>query len=514
MKPDGDRLVIRRALLSVADKTGIVELAQRLYECGVELLSTGGTAAQLRAAAIEVKDVAKYTGCSPALGGRLKTLHPALLGGILFDRDNSEQVAELNKLGGQPIDLVVVNYYPFADALSAGKALPELVELIDIGGPTMVRSAAKNHRHVLVLVDPADYVQVADEIKRNAGAVSRTVSRQLAVKAFARNVGYEQSIACGIASQVESGEDVMAKIPAFFGRLSLRYGENPHQAGAVGLMGERLVQHGGGELSYNNLQDAIVAWRAANEHTQPCCAIIKHAVPCGVAVADQLVDAYAAAVRADPVSAYGGVIACNRQVDNAVVDAVFKQFAEVLIAPEFTAQATKRLNKTKRLKALCGPLASSFALDGRIFGGLTLYQSRDTQVLEPSRLSTVTQLQADDEMVKQLQFAWRVAKYARSNAVVISRGGTTLGIGAGQTSRLEAAQLAVDRAKAKGFDLRGAVAASDAFFPFADGLEVLARAGINAVIQPGGAKRDNEVVAAADVAGMVMIFTGLRHFCH
>ncbi len=514
MSSNKDKLVIRRALISVADKTGIVEFATRLQECGIEILSTGGTAATLRDASVAVGDVAEHTGFGSVLGGRVKTLHPAVLGGILFDRDLPEQVDELKSIKGVAIDLVVVNYYPFATAVSNNKQLAQLVELIDIGGPTMVRSAAKNHRHVLVVVDPTDYTPIADEIEKEAGMVRRSLARKFAAKAFARNVSYEQSIACGILDWHEPASTVANQLVEGLGNFHLRYGENPHQAGSIALGGDKIVQLGGGALSYNNLQDSIVAWRTAHEHQRPCCAIIKHSVPCGVAIASEPVTAYQDAVAADPISAYGGVIACNRTVDDEMLDQVFKLFAEVLIAPDFTAQALARLGKTKRLKSLRGPFADQFPLDGKIFGGITMYQTQDLQVVNENQLETVSKCKADANLIEQLLFAWRVVKHTRSNAIVISDKKRTLGIGSGQTSRLEATQIAVDRAVAKGFDLHGAVAASDAFFPFADGVEILAKAKIKAVIQPGGSKRDKEVIAAVDAAGMVMIFTGLRHFSH
>lgn len=508
----GQGIRVNRALISVADKEGVVELAGWLAGKGVEVVSTGGTGKVLREAGIDIVDASELTGFTEALGGRLKTLHPALLGGILHDRDRAEQEAELKAIGAKPIDLVVVNFYPFAKRAVAGMEMDELIELIDIGGPTMVRSAAKNYRHVTVVTNPADYSEVLRVMAGNSGSVPKEVARQFATKAFAATAAYEAGIAAAMAG---SPVDVAASLVGNLVSLrELAYGENPHQSGWVGASGDGLRQLGGGKISYNNLQDAVAAWRCVEGHAVPCCAIIKHSSPCGVAVCADVANAHAKALAADPVSAYGGVVACNREIDCKTLESINKVFSEVVVAPSYSAEAEAVLVKAKRLRALVAPLGAEHGLDAKIFGGLALVQQRDSRQLGEDDWEQVSRDAPDESCLANLKFAWKVVRNVRSNAIVLAKDNATIGIGAGQTSRVEATQLAVSRAVAKGFTTEGAVAASDAFFPFPDAVEVLATAGVRAIIQPGGSKRDAEVIASADAAGMVMLTTGLRHFVH
>lgn len=503
---------VERALLSVADKAGVVELGQCLTQIGVQVISTGGTATVLSEAGVACQNIATITGQEQALDGRLKTLQQAVLGGILYDRDAVGQQAELEQLGAQPIDLVAVNFYPFAQGAAQGKDRAELVELIDIGGPTMVRSAAKNHRHVVVIVDRNDYAAVIQQLHANDGCVTRELAARLAAKVFALTASYDAGIAATLA-----GNSCAPVIPQLVSSLlnltELSYGENPHQAGWVGHAAEQLHQLGGAQLSYNNLQDALAAWRCVASFAQPCCAIIKHTNPCGVAVGKTLLEAHARALAADEVSAYGGVVACNGEINDELLRAIREVFCEVLIAPSFSPAAAATLGKAKRLKALQAPIGEG-SVDARVAGGLALVQQRDADSLTATDCAQVTTTAPTAPQLEDLLFAWRVAMHTRSNAIVLAREGKTIGIGAGQTSRVEAAQLAVERARAKGFDPTGAVAASDAFFPFADGVEYLTNAGVAAIIHPGGSKRDPEVTAAADSAGIAMLTTGVRHFIH
>ena len=506
------------ALLSVANKDGIVDLASCLERNEIGILSTGGTAATLREAGIAVTDVAEVTGRRVAFGGRVKTLDQRLLGAILFDRDDESQQAELAEMGTVPIDMVVVNFYDFAKAASKGVPMSELVESVDIGGPTMVRSAAKNHRHVAVVVDPLDYPRLVKALDAGNGELSREELAALASKAFAVTTEYDAGIASVFAARADLGGEQELTPPSFPGHqgreLALRYGENPHQSAVARVQEPGIRQVGGAPLSYNNLQDAAFAWRAVVEHDRPTCAIVKHAVPCGVASAGSVRDAYERALAADPVSAYGGVVACNGKMDRQTLKSIRKSFYEVIVFPEYVEDVIEELRQAKRLRSIMGGLGTEDGMDGRTLGGLCLSQERDTRTVRAEDLKVVSKASLPTEMVEDLLFAWRVVKHVRSNAIVIARDGRTLGIGGGQTSRVEAAALAVSRAKAKGHDISGAVVASDAFFPFADGLEPLVEGKVAAVIQPGGSKRDKEVIEAADRAGIVMAFTGVRHFSH
>lgn len=496
---------VRMALVSVADKTGLSDLAECLARNGIGILSTGGTAKALREGGFEVTDVSEVTGSKEAFGGRVKTLDPRLLGAVLFDRDSEVQQAELAELGSVPIDLVVVNFYDFAGAAREGKEMAELVESIDIGGPTMVRSAAKNHRHVAVATSPADYPELIGMLDGSGGHVDRELAASLAARAFAATAAYERTISGTVAEMV--GTEAR-------GAIGLRYGENPHQAGSATVGGKGLRMVGGAPLSYNNLQDAAFASRAVAEHERPACAIVKHAIPCGVASADSIAEAYRKALSADPTSAYGGVVAGNGPLDEATLEEIKKTFFELLVFPEYDEGAELALAESKRLRSIEGLVGLGGGPDGRTLGELRLEEERDVRSVTKDELSVAGKRKPTDSETEELLFAWRVVKHVRSNAVVVCRGMMTLGIGAGQTSRVEAAEIAVMRAGAKGHDLKGSVAASDAFFPFADGIAPLASAGVTAVISPGGSKRDPEVVAAADEAGIAMVFTGVRHFSH
>ncbi len=503
---------VRRALLSVADKSGIVEFAQALADRGIAIVSTGGTAAALRAAGIEVEDAAARTGFGAALSGRVKTLHPALLGGILADRDNPAHASELSELGGELIDLAAVNFYPFGEAVAAGAAMPELVENIDIGGPTMVRAAAKNHRHVAIASDPSDYPHIIAALAAGNGSLPRELAAELAAKAFARTCAYDQAIAAAFDS---SGFPPPSLNLALGKIASLRYGENPHQPAAAYAAGAAgFATLAGGEVSYNNLQDAVAAWRCVAEHEQPACAVVKHVGPCGIAAAADVAQALQLALSADPVAAYGGVVACNRPLNAASAAELAKRFVEVLVVPELGDEERAILAHRKRLRIIAGPLADSMDYDVRMYGGLALCQQRDVGTLSLRQLQELAGDDLDGDLGEQLLFAWRACKHAKSNAIVIARGHATIGIGAGQPSRVEAARLAVAHAQAHGHSVSGAVAASDGFLPFPDTLEILAQAGVAALIQPGGSKRDSEVAEAAAQAGVRMVMAGMRHFAH
>lgn len=504
---------IRRALLSVAVKDGLLELGACLAGHGVRLVASSGSAAALRAGGLECDLVADITGMGDLLGGRLKTLHPALLGGILCDRGLAGHDEDLARIGGEPFDLVAVNFYPFEEAFAAGEKLSRLIELIDIGGPTLARGAAKNHRHTVAIVDTDDYPGVCRELDKNDGVVSRAMARRLAGKVFAVTAKYEFAIARAMsACPVPEAGDLLD------GLLDLRevsYGENQHQRGWRGGAAGGLRQVGGAELSYNNLQDSLVASRCVGENERPCCAIVKHASPCGVAVADSLVEAHAKALAADSKSAYGGVVSCNREVDEETLAAVRGVFCEVLVAPAFSAKALATLARLRRPRSLLSSLGGREpGVDARLFGGLALVQCRDSHLLAEGDLRQVTKRAPGAREMEDLLFAWNVAKHVRSNAVALVSDGATIGIGGGQPSRVHAARLAVRQASENGLTASGAVAASDAFFPFADGVACLAEAGVKAIIQPGGSKRDNEVIAVADEAGIAMVMTGVRHFSH
>jgi phosphoribosylaminoimidazolecarboxamide formyltransferase/IMP cyclohydrolase len=523
---------IRRALLSVSDKTGLLDLAEALAGHGVELLSTGGTARALKDAGLAVKDVAEHTGFPEMMDGRLKTLHPKVHGGLLAVRGNAEHDAAAAAHGIAPIDLLVVNLYPFEATVAKGAAFADCIENIDIGGPAMIRAAAKNHAAVTVVVDPEDYTRVLEAMDQNSGATTLELRKALAAKAYARTAAYDAAISGWLAETL--GETAPAW-RAFGGRLAqtLRYGENPHQAAAFYLFGERrpgvatAVQHQGKALSYNNLNDTDAAMELIAEldpAVSPAVAIIKHANPCGVAAGATPVEAYRKALRCDPLSAFGGIIALNGTIDAATAQEITAIFTEVVIAPDATEEARAIFARKKDLRLLTtGTLPDPRApgLTFRSLAGGFLVESRDNAVVDDMALKVVTRRQPTPRELADLKFAFKVAKHVKSNAIVYAREGATVGIGAGQMSRVDSARIAAwkaaEAARTAGEAeplTGGSVVASDAFFPFADGLLAAAEAGATAVIQPGGSVRDAEVIKAADDAGLAMVFTGTRHFRH
>ena len=519
---------ITQALLSVSDKTGLVPFARALAARGVKLLSTGGTAKALAAAGLPVTDVGTYTGFPEMLDGRVKTLHPKVHAGILARRDSAEHRSALEQHGIPTIDLVVVNLYPFRATIAKPDCtLDEAIENIDIGGPSMVRAAAKNWPHVGVVVDPADYAAVMAEIDANAGALGEATRFRLMQKAFAHTASYDGAIANWLTARDQEGTArAFPDVFRFGGEKmqDLRYGENPHQHAAF-YRDETPVpgtiatfeQLQGKALSYNNIADGDAAWECVKTFTEPACVIVKHANPCGVAVAAAPLDAYRAALATDPTSAFGGIIAFNQAVDGATVDAVAAQFLEVLIAPAYTddARAAIARKPNVRVLSIAAPDAVTHdAWDMKRVGGGLLVQSSDTRGVAGDELRVVTKKAPTPPQMSDLLFAWRVAKFVKSNAIVFCGNGRTLGIGAGQMSRVDSTRIAAIKAANAGLSLAGSVVASDAFFPFRDGLDVVADNGAVAVIQPGGSMRDSEVIAAADERGIAMVFTGIRHFRH
>ncbi|AYH42746.1 bifunctional phosphoribosylaminoimidazolecarboxamide formyltransferase/IMP cyclohydrolase [Azoarcus sp. DN11] len=531
---------VSQALISVSDKHGVLEFAQALHGLGVKILSTGGTASMLRDAGLPVTDVSEHTGFPEMLDGRVKTLHPTVHGGILARRDLPEHMETIAAHGITRIDLVVVNLYPFAQTIAKpGCTLEDAIENIDIGGPTMVRAAAKNHGDeqggVGIVTDPEDYAAIIGELKANGGELSYKTRFALAVKAFTHTARYDGAISNHLTALVfgDKGEVAKKAYPeryqvAFDKVQDLRYGENPHQSAAFyrepnapegSIASYKQLQ--GKELSYNNIADADAAWECvkAFEGATPACVIVKHANPCGVAVAESPVAAYRKAFSTDPTSAFGGIIAFNCEVDRAAAEAVSAQFLEVLIAPAYTADALALLTAKQNVRVLScvipGPLGKpAGALDYKRVGGGLLVQSADEARIQAADLKVVTKRAPTEQELGDLLFAWRVAKYVKSNAIVYCRDGMTVGVGAGQMSRVDSARIAAIKAENAGLQIKGTVVASDAFFPFRDGLDVLAQAGATAVIQPGGSMRDAEVIAAADEQGIAMVFTGFRHFRH
>ncbi len=515
---------IRRALLSVSDKAGVVELARALAAHGVLLLSTGGTARLLKEAGLAVSEVSSYTGFPEIMDGRLKTLHPRVHGGLLGRRGTDEAVMQSH--GIEPIDLLVVNLYPFeATVARAGVSYEEGVENIDIGGPAMLRAAAKNHASVTVLVDPADYAAVLEALAR--GGTDFTLRQRLATSAYAHTARYDTAVAAWLA---RAAAPARATYPEslelkFIKKLDLRYGENPHQSGAfyqepVGRPGSIAAarQLQGKELSYNNIADADTALECVRQFEAPACVIVKHANPCGVALGNEPRAAYEQAYRTDPTSAFGGVIAFNRPLDAATASAIIeRQFVEIIIAPAADPAALAITQTKQNVRVLAtGALesASPGALEYRSVGGGLLAQERDAGAITASGLKVVTRRAPSPDELEDLLFAWRVCKYVKSNAIVYARGRLTVGIGAGQMSRVVSSRIAALKAADAKLEVKGAAMASDAFLPFRDGLDVAAEIGIAAVIQPGGSMRDQEVIAAADEHGMAMVFTGMRHFRH
>lgn len=510
---------ITRALISVTDKTGIVELGKVLQAEGVEILSTGGTAKALRDAGISVIDVAAYTGSPEILDGRLKTLHPIIEGGILGIRSNPKHQEEMKKEKIKPIDLVVVNLYEFEKTVADPKcSLEHAIENIDIGGPTMLRAAAKNHLFVTVVCDPTDYPALISELQTNKGVVSEKTNFTLAVKVFQKTAGYDGAIAGYLTKKIsDSGAGLPGILSLNFKKIQdLRYGENPHQKAAVykssfekdGIIDG--VQLQGKELSYNNYADLDSAYRLVSTFEEPAVVIVKHANPCGVAIADKLVDAFIKAKECDPLSSFGGIVGLNRTLDGATAKIISETFFECIVAPDFDPEALGILSKKTNLRLLKLEIfknKGSFEIK-KISGGLLL-QDADDGV--PAELKVVTKRRPTPIEMRELQFAWRVVKQVKSNAIVFTRDGQTLGIGAGQMSRVDSVKLAALKSQKS---LAGAVMASDAFFPFRDGLDEAARMGIKAVIQPGGSVKDSEVIEAADEHGIAMVFTGMRHFLH
>jgi len=517
---------IKRALISVSDKTGVIDMAKSLEALGAEILSTGGTAKALRDAGVKVTDVAAYTGSPEILDGRVKTLHPKIHGGLLGRRSVPAHVDQMKQHNIGPIDVVVVNLYPFEATIAKPNCpFEDAIENIDIGGPSMLRSAAKNHEDVLVVVDPADYTRVLDAAK--AGTVSHALRRELAMKVFQHTARYDSLIAGYLEKQVQGGQEGAAKFPKIFSMQfelaeTLRYGENPHQQGAFYRefnSNEPSVSRGkilhGKAMSYNNFLDANSALELAKEYDECAVAIIKHNNPCGVALGTTPVEAYVKARETDPVSAFGGVLAFNRPVDLATAKEITSTFVEVVIAPGFADDALAELKRKKDLRLLdVGPLTKvkqvGFDLK-KLVGGL-IVQDRDLGVLTDLRaLQVPTVRKPTDEEYAACAFAWKVCKHVKSNAIIYAKPGQTVGIGAGQMSRVDSVKLAAMKAQ---MPVKGCVMASDAFFPFRDGLDAAAQAGITAVIQPGGSIRDAEIIKAADEQGLAMLMTGMRHFRH
>lgn len=527
-----DRLKIRRALLSVSDKSGLEDFARQLVAKGVALISTGGTARALAAAGIAVTDVSTLTGFPEIMDGRVKTLHPRVHGGLLAVRDDPDHAAAMAEHGIEGIDLVVINLYPFEEVRARGAAYGDSVENIDIGGPTMLRAAAKNHAYVAVVTDPADYEEVAAELDAGDGTLAYATRRALAAKAFSRTAAYDAAIAGWMSDVVEDKTPVWRTLS---GRLenTMRYGENPHQEAGFyvadrsrpGVATARQLQ--GKQLSYNNVNDTDAAFELVGEFDPgkaAAVAIIKHANPCGVATAETLADAHRLALRCDPVSAFGGIVATNRPLDAAAASEIVKVFTEVIIAPDADEDARAIIAEKKNLRLLLtggvpDPRAAGLSVKS-VAGGL-LVQSRDNGVVDDCALEVVTKRAPSDEEMRDLLFAFRVAKHVKSNAIIYARDGATVGIGAGQMSRVDSARIAarkaLDASETAGLKeplTTGCVVASDAFFPFADGLLSAVEAGAKAVIQPGGSMRDDEVIAAADAHDIAMVMTGMRHFRH
>jgi phosphoribosylaminoimidazolecarboxamide formyltransferase/IMP cyclohydrolase len=514
-----DRTPIRRALLGVYDKTGVEELAAGLAAAGVELVSTGATARRIADAGIPVIPVEQVTGFPECLDGRVKTLHPAVHAGILADRRKPEHVAELEELGIASFDLVVVNLYPFTETVASGATSDECVEQIDIGGPAMVRAAAKNHPSVAVVVDPTRYGDVLAAVA--AGGFTLAQRQQLAAAAFRHTATYDIAVASWMGSALAPETDTVfpAWVAASWDRADvLRYGENPHQGAALYRSGQPGLAHAeqlhGKEMSYNNYVDTDAAWRAAHDHADPCVAIIKHANPCGIAVGTDIASAHRKAHACDPISAFGGVIAANREIDLTTAEQVAEVFTEVVVAPSFTDDAVAVLTGKKNIRLLRLPYPPQPGAELRPISGGLLLQTKDRLDApgdDPSTWTLATGEPLDAAGLDDLVFAWRAVRAVKSNAILLAHDRATVGVGMGQVNRVDSARLAVARAGKRAV---GAVAASDAFFPFADGLQVLLDAGVKAVVQPGGSVRDQEVVAAAAAAGVALYLTGTRHFAH
>jgi phosphoribosylaminoimidazolecarboxamide formyltransferase/IMP cyclohydrolase len=521
--------MLKQALISVSDKTGVLEFARELSALGVKLLSTGGTAKLLADNGLAVTEVADYTGFPEMLDGRVKTLHPKVHGGILARRDFPEHVAALEQHGIPTIDMVVVNLYPFQQTVAKAEcSLEDAIENIDIGGPTMLRSSAKNHKDVTVIVDPSDYTMVLAEMKANNNVVSYDTKFTLAKKVFAHTAQYDGAITNYLTSLGEDKAHTTRSaypqtLNLHFDKVQeMRYGENPHQSAAFyrdlkavdgALANYKQLQ--GKELSYNNIADSDAAWECVKSFKESACVIVKHANPCGVAVAPTPFEAYSKALQTDPTSAFGGIIAFNRELDGKAAEIVAKQFVEVLIAPSFTAEAKAIFAAKQNVRLLEIALGNEVnQYDVKRVGGGLLVQAPDAKNVLQEELRVVSKLQPTPQQMADMMFAWRVAKYVKSNAIVFCGNGMTLGVGAGQMSRIDSARIASIKAQNAGLSLVGSAVASDAFFPFRDGLDVVVDAGATCVIHPGGSMRDQEVIDAADERGVVMVYTGTRHFRH
>lgn len=517
---------IKRAILSVSDKEGITDFAKGLRDLDIEILSTGGTAKKLRDEGVEVQDISDYTGSPEILGGRVKTLHPKLHGGILALRDDEGHIKQMEDNGIEAIDLVVVNLYPFEEVIKKdGTDLSEAIENIDIGGPTMLRAAAKNYRYVTLVTHPQDYEKVLEELNKNQGAVSADTNLGLAIKAFSYVARYDAAISNYMGAVTKEGD--MAKFPDSLTihmdkRMKLRYGENPHQEGSFYVEPDidrpcisNSTQLQGKELSLNNIYDTDAALETVKDFSETACVIVKHNNPCGVATDGSVVDAFLKAKACDPVSSFGGIVAFNAEVDEATAAELASMFLEVIIAPGYSDKALELLSSKKNLRVMKTlPLNNSTkpGLDFKKVVGGALVQDRDTGIDEDFREMRVeTKRQPTEEELKALKFAWKVCKHVKSNAIVFAREGQTVGIGAGQMSRVDSVKIATMKAE---LPTKGTVLASDAFFPFRDGIDEAAKAGITAIVQPGGSIRDNEMVEAADEHGIAMVFTGYRHFKH
>lgn len=526
---------IKRALLSVSDKGGLIEFAQKLSDHGVEILSTGGTAKAIKEAGIAVKDVSDHTGFPEMMDGRVKTLHPTVHGGILSRRDLPEHVSAQEEHGIGDIDLVVVNLYPFVETVAKGADYDECIENIDIGGPAMIRSAAKNHEFVAIVTDVKDYDAVIEDMDANDGATTYATRQKLAANAYATTATYDSNISSWFSKQLskEQGVNEFPRRISFSGTMkqSLRYGENPHQQAALYLVdgsdrpgAARATQIQGKELSYNNINDTDAAFETVAEFDQPAVAIIKHANPCGVAIGENINEAYDLALRCDPISAFGGIIALNRTLTKEAATKIIKTFSEVIIAPDAESGALDILKEKKNVRVLTTGgmpnIHEQRRMVKRVAGGL-LVQGSDNGVVTMDNLNVVTEREPTEEEFRDMLFAFKVAKHVKSNAIVYAKDGSTVGIGAGQMNRLDSSRIAalksMDAAEAAGLTeplAKGSVVASDAFFPFADGLIAAAEAGVTAIIQPGGSIRDEEVIKAADERGLAMVYTGMRHFWH
>ena len=512
-----NRKPIRRALVSVYDKDRLLELGKCLADAGVEILSTGSTAKTLQDAGISVTEVSSYTGFPEIMGGRVKTLHPKIHSGILADQNNPDHLKAIADLDIEPFDLVVINLYPFLKTLMSGASFEECIEQIDIGGPSMLRGAAKNHGSVAVVCQESQYDHVIESIK--AGGFTDVDRKRLALEVFRTTAEYDLTIASWLGSTISFDMEDLDWLGLIWKRENaLRYGENPHQKAAIYRGGPpgivNAIQSHGKEMSFNNYTDADAAWRASLDHQEPCVAIIKHANPCGIAIGTDIADAYTKAHACDPVSAFGGVVAANRKVSVAMAEQLSQIFTEVIIAPEYEPAALEILMKKPSIRILTNSQNRISPLEIRPVSGGVLVQETDLISAEgddPKNWKQVTGSPLSDKEMSDLLFAWRSVRAVKSNAILLAKDGAAVGIGMGQVNRVDSAKLAVDRA---GNRVSGSVAASDAFFPFADGLEILTAAGVKAVVQPGGSVRDEEVIAVATKAGVAMFFTGTRHFSH